>query len=378
MASRTTPNEGIGRAGAATLRRLSRIDPAGHPVLSVYVDLDPARFATAGARASERTALLTEARHRAGGDRDTRADVEAVAELLESTPDLERGAAALACFSVQPIGVLEVVALPRAVPSVVGVDTIPWLAPLASAGGVEGVLVAVVDRRGARLLRDDAGHLVETDAIRDPVHGRHDQGGWSQSRYQRGIEEQVAAHVRHVAAAVQAADAAVRFDHLVVVAAPTLWPLLRRALPRSARERLIGLVEHDAADATEAEIAELVAPVLEDARARRLNAVLARIGDTVRRHGAIGLAAVLEALNAERAEALVVDPTASLRARRCPHCDALFAPPLERCPADDHALREVDAVQHAVHRAARQDADVVVASDPRLVALGGIAAQMRW
>jgi len=327
VASHTTPNAGIRRAGAATLRRLSRIDPAGHPVLSVYVDLDPARFATAGARASERTALLTEARHRAGGDRDTRADVEAVAELLESNPDLERGAAALACFSVQPIGVLEVVALPRAVPSAVGVDTIPWLAPLASAGGVEGVLVAVADRRGARLLRDDAGHLVETDAIRDPVHGRHDQGGWSQSRYQRGIEEQVAAHVRHVAAAVQAADAAVRFDHLVVVAAPTLWPLLRRALPRSARERLIGLVEHDAA---------------------------------------------------ERAEALVVDPTAPLRARRCPHCDALFAPPLERCPADDHALREVDAVQHAVHRAARQDADVVVASDPRLVALGGIAAQMRW
>ena len=39
--------------GADTLERLSRLDARGHPVLSVYIDLDPSRFPTPGTRDTE-------------------------------------------------------------------------------------------------------------------------------------------------------------------------------------------------------------------------------------------------------------------------------------------------------------------------------------
>ena len=41
--------------------------------------------------------------------------------------------------------------------------------------------------------------LHEVISFGDDVHGRHDQGGWSQARYQRSVQEDVGHHLRHVA-----------------------------------------------------------------------------------------------------------------------------------------------------------------------------------
>ena len=237
-------------ADAETLGRLSRLELDGHRVLSVYMNLDPEHFATAGARASEETALLTRARHAAvGADHDLLLDVADVERMLAAEPELERGVAALAIFSAHAAGVLEVVGLPGG-----GVAGHGGAHPVADAAGrrdpAPRVAVAVVDRRGATVLRDAGGRLAEAASIDDPVHGRHDQGGGRSRAIRRSVEEQVSAHVRHVAAELAEADRREPFAHLVLVASAQLAPDLRRALPDGLRRRLTDVVEADLAEAT--------------------------------------------------------------------------------------------------------------------------------
>src|SRR5438105_1138941 len=42
-------------------------------------------------------------------------------------------------------------------------------------------------------------HMREVASLVDDVHGWHDQGGWSQARYQRGIAKEAHDHIKHAA-----------------------------------------------------------------------------------------------------------------------------------------------------------------------------------
>jgi len=80
--------------GRESLERLSRLDTRGHPVLSVYLDLDPTRFPTPAARDAQLGSLLDQARREAGEH-----DAERVRGWLEVEPTIMRGARGLAIFS---------------------------------------------------------------------------------------------------------------------------------------------------------------------------------------------------------------------------------------------------------------------------------------
>ena len=56
----------------------------------------------------------------------------------------------------------------------------------------------MVSRERGDLYRLRAGRLEELVEQFDEQHGRHDQGGWSQARYQRHIEKLTADHLRRV------------------------------------------------------------------------------------------------------------------------------------------------------------------------------------
>ena len=81
--------------------------------------------------------------------------------------------------------------------------------------------------------------------FRDDVHRRHEQGGWSQARYQRGIEKEVLDHLSRAAGAVYQEFEERPFDHLIVGCSDELWPETRDALHPYLRERLRGRTELD-------------------------------------------------------------------------------------------------------------------------------------
>lgn len=361
--------------GAGTLKRLSTLETQGHPLLSLYLDLDASRFPTPAARDAELSALLSSA-----GAHD--ADAERVRELLLARPDLLRDAQGLAIFSSAGSGTLEAVALPRHVEPMAVVDTVPWLEPLAAMVTSENWGVVVVSRRAARLFRGGPRSLVEFATVDDELHRRHAQGGWSQARFQRGIEEQVAAHVRHATERMLRAHRRQPFDHVVVVASDELWPAVEASLDRDLHDRLAGRIAHDLEHAPAEEIARAVAPVVERAERDSERALVARLEDALGVGGpaAAGLDEVLATLEQDRVETLLVADAATLTAGLCPRCGHLSASSDGHCRLDGERLGPVDAIEHAVELAAQQSVDVIVVHH-ELTALrehGSIAALLRW
>ena len=54
-----------------------------------------------------------------------------------------------------------------------------------------------VNRIGSSRLFE-LGQILEHVDVTSDVHGQHDQGGWSQARFQRGIEHEVLLHMKDV------------------------------------------------------------------------------------------------------------------------------------------------------------------------------------
>ena len=189
------------------LRRLADVRPEHGRVLSVFLNLDPTEFATPAARSTAVSSVLTEAARRVeeaeGLGHDERealkADVDRVRERLQASDIAQNGTRAVAVYACGPAGLLEVVQLRRPIDSRVVLERAPHVEPLIAEADSERWCVVLANRRNARFFVGDGGGLEETDRVEDDVHSQHDQGGWSQSRYQRGVEKEKDDHLVHVA-----------------------------------------------------------------------------------------------------------------------------------------------------------------------------------
>ena len=362
---------------ADTLERLARLDAHGQPVLSVYIDLDPSQFPTPETRAAQLGSLLAAARRQTAA-----AEADRVEAWFSSEPTIVRGARALAIFSSEGGHFLEAVLLTKSVEPLAIVDTIPWLEPLAETISPGTWGVAIVSRRGARLLRGGRDGLTEFATVTDELHRRHAQGGWSQARFQRGIDEQVAAHVRGVVDRLLRAHRRSPFDHLVVVCATELRAMIAHSLDSELEAVLIGMIDRDLEHASVEQIAGAAAPLIERAERERERELVARIEEGLGTGGpaAAGLDEVLSTLEQQRVAVLLVPESDSLRAGVCPTCGRLSTDGGRTCPLDGSPLAPVNAIEHVVEQAARQGAQIAVVRDHHewLRNHGGIAARLRW
>jgi peptide chain release factor subunit 1 len=369
------------------LRRIAAADTGGQPVLSVYVDLDPARFATSAARTSAFTSVVDEA-HRAAeaaaealgreARKTLRADVERVRDHLDSS-DYE-GTRGLAIFAAGD-GLFEALHLPHPVETAVAVDASPHLAPLAR--GDDGVwCVVLVSRRNGRILRGGSQRLLEMRRVTDDVHGQHDQGGWSQSRYQRGIDLEFRRHVERVVEALRDHRRRAPFDHLLVGGPEDAYTQLRELLDEPLRGLLRGRVEIDVDVATPSEALAAAQPPIAEQTRREHDELLATLAARLGSDGsaAAGLDDVLGCLDERRVEALLLDVGFAAEGGECPACGWLTAIAGGECPACGASVEpRANVVDAAVERALAQDARVIALRErPELGEHGGVAALLRF
>jgi peptide chain release factor subunit 1 len=375
----------INELDTATLRRLSGLRPEEGKVLSIYLNLDPHEFATPAARGTAITSLLDEADRKTredGLDHDEkvalRADVERAREFF-SGDFTAKQAGALALFACGPAGLFEALRLPRPVPSEVVVDDSPWVEPLVRFRA-ERASVVLVNRRVARLFGGSRDRLEEVATVEDDVHGRHDQGGWSQLRYQRGIEKEVQDHLANASRRLFALFRRRPFDRLLVGATAELWPAFERQLHPYVRERFVARFDVDVENAGPEQVREAVTPLLEAADREREDAALERLEEGLGAGGraAAGLADVLEALNERRVELLLFEEGAASPGVSCPHCGWL-GQDVDDCPADGTQVeRHENIVEEAVEAAVLQSAEAIPFAADRLAEHGRIAAVLRF
>jgi peptide chain release factor subunit 1 len=387
-------------AGAALatelLERLAgvRLDGDAGRVISLYLDLDPSRFATAPARASEIGSLLDEAaREIRACDGLTHAARTALGEDLERLRayfDAEfsaDGARGMALFAAAPVGLFEAVPLARPVSTKATLDVAPRLGPLLDERPEASWLVVLVNRARAELLGGWIDRLADLSEWRDDVHGQQAQGGWSQARYERSEDEEAAAHVRRAFERLAKLPWRERYDHVLIATSPELRTDVERDIDATVRERLAAIVELDLLGmAPDAVLGEL-RPEMEKRERADEEALLERMREGIATGGraAGGLDDVLFALVEQRVATLLLEPGLERPGVRC-HRDGWMASGQgpdapTTCPIDGTPLESrADIVEDARSAAVRTAADVVTIRwhEDALGPLGGIAALLRF
>jgi peptide chain release factor subunit 1 len=394
----------VSNVAAGPARRLIE-HRTGHPVISLYLDLDPGRFATAPARSAQIRSLIDQAARDLeeaadGLSHDNRIglrnDLQRVDEFLTSPTGRAEfhGAHALAVFCSSRDELFEVIKLTRPVPGRVVIGRTPFVEPLVATLQQRRWLVALVNRRLGRVLGGPVDGLEEDGSFADYVRGQHDQGGWSQARYERSIEKDTDDHLRRVADAVNQRWRSEDFHRAALGGPVEIVPRLEGFLAAEVRANLAPQrVDVDLSSTTDDEIRQALARLVleDDKRLERgaLDRLAAGIGTGGRAVG--GPADTLEALNERRVQTLLLEPGFDRRGFRCLGCGLLmledkdWAPApdggaSERCPADGGELEEVAHLREAAIEAAlAQDAEVtIVRHYPDLGPLQGIGALLRF
>jgi peptide chain release factor subunit 1 len=364
-----------------TLRRLAELRPDEGKVVSIYLNLDPTEFASGQARATAINSVVDEAARAARDEAPSvREDVDRVRELFRGF-DFQ-GAHGVAVFACGADDLFEVIKLPRSVTNCVVVDESPYIEPLVEVQTSARYGVALVNRQLARIFRGSRDRLDEVARVEDEVHGRHDQGGWSQARYQRSVDKEVQDHLKNAADELLRLHKRRPFEALFIGAPEAVFNEFCERLHPYLRERIAGRievdVEHTGADeiqhAAEDTIAAYERKLEEEALDRLIQ------GANSGGRGASGLEETLEALNEQRVEVLLLQDNFDAAGVCCPQCGWLGPSGIGACPADGTETAERDDVTDlAVRRAIRQSAQVVVVrDDERLEPLGSIAAVLRF
>jgi peptide chain release factor subunit 1 len=367
------------------LRELARLRPEGHKVLSLFLNLDPSEFPTPRDRTVELESLLGSAE---AGLRDDSLD-HAQREHLKR--DLERvrsyfanefdasGTRGVAVFAATGAGVFEVVQLPRPIASGVVIDDSPFIEPLTTLPGTDGYCVLLVNRQLARILVGGSETMREVASIVDDVHRWHDQGGWSQARYQRGIVKETRDHLKHAADEVFKRFKRGAVQRLIIGAPEETRGEIESALHSYLRERIAGRLDIDVRSAPATVAREAAAIIEADERSRErewLERLKSELGRDAR--GAAGLERTLSALNERRVEAILLEPGFHAPGYATAASDFLATEP-GSSPSGEEPQRREDVVEPALEAALEQSAEIVVVRHhPDLGALGSIAAVLRY
>ncbi|HEV2998512.1 MAG TPA: Vms1/Ankzf1 family peptidyl-tRNA hydrolase [Solirubrobacteraceae bacterium] len=366
------------------LGRLAELRTDGHPVLSLYLDLDPSAAPHLSDRRTELDSLLAKALAdaRAGGDEETAGEVEWVRKCFSDGELAVDSARGLAIFSSAAAGISEVLALPSAVEPSVHLGRRPFIKPLVGLLSPTRWCVLLLSSRMSRIFYGSRESLVETLDMRGDIHRRHSQGGWSQARYQRGIEKEIEDHLRRTREFLHERYRSDPFDHLILGGPPELRARVEHDLQPDLRERLAGHFEIDVERAGADEVHRRALPVIEAQKARREQDALSRLleGMAPDGHASVGLDETLRLLNERRVATLLVAEGFKTPGWRCPRCGRLAA--VEgSCPMDGAELRAHDDItESAIELALAESVEVLVLHTytAELERHGSIGALLRY
>ena len=375
-------------AGTVTwprLRELAAFRTENGCAISLYLNLDPSEVPTPGDAQSRMNALLNEAAKTDRSDlthdarRGLTADFDRIARWFDD--DFERdGAQGLAVFAASLDNFWDTVSLPEPVPDGVRVGRDFYLAPLVPlVARTDGTIVAVVGREQGQLYRLRAGRLEPIADQFEEQPGRHDQGGWSQARYQRHIEKLVQEHLKGVAEELDRSRRRLHSPKIVLVCSEETRNEFTEELSKEARDALVGWAQAEA-HATPAELLQAVSPVLERSQKKDEAETIARWREEAGRSGraAAGWAQTLEAASDGRVELLLFQEGADRPAYRCPACGRASVEE-GSCPLDGTHLERAAGLDLAVHQTLAHGGAVwAIRYHEDLAPVEGVGALLRY
>jgi peptide chain release factor subunit 1 len=369
-----------------TLSELAAIDAGGYPVISFYLNIDAYRGEEATHIIRKRNLLdrvsANRARlgsqHAASLDRD----IQRIRDFVRDRAiESYRGVAIFASYGG---GVWEPFVFEQLLVDHVSVGAAPDLAPLYRVLAQSTVCAtALVEQGKARLFLVTREAVHEVNDIYTDVPGRHDQGGWSQARWQRHHDEHVHQHLRQTAEQLLGLYNEEGYQHLFLAGTEPLTTALRDILHPYVKARLGGTMTlpltSTAAEVQAATLSHLdrLSEVHEEALLSELReqAATGRLGVT-------GLGATLAAVQRGQVATLIVGEecrSPGWYVRALDHYAVSDTDPV----CQGHQLEAVDDIVGVlIERAISSGGNVVVmrsaAARAGLAPWGGVAALLRF
>lgn len=361
---------------ALQLERLTRVDPAGHPVVSCYLKLEP-RDRSRGKyliKVKNRVKSVLAGLERLGLGRAAQEAVERdlsrVVQYLRSPANLP-AAQGLAIFACEGIGLFEVLPLPLVHRSRLAVDGTPLVRELAAIEEEFGrVITVVLDRTSARFFEVTAYETTELIGLRaDATRGgrfRGDQSGpgWGEHNYHNRIREEKQRHLEAIARELFQLDRARPAHGIVITGTGTEAGAVRPFLHSYLADRLLGTAKLNPKEATPATVHATTLAVREAWERASERALVLDLTERIGAGWAVnGLADTLKALARGQLRSLLVDADASAPGFTCTSSGRLALGERD-CRAEGEAIPVLDVVDDAIEEALRQRLDVNVVYEP--------------
>jgi len=308
------------------LRELAAFRAEHGVAVSLYVGLDPSIVPTGRDLSSHTRSLLDAAERELKDQRGTLSheermalerDLERIASWFGNDFDRDR-VLGVAVFAAEAGGLFRTLLLPSPVTDRARIENRLYLSPLVSiVGRADGALVAYVGRERGDVYQLLGGRLLPIVDESADVPGRHDQGGWSQARYERHIETVVDRHLREVAQALGRCLRPLRQVRVVLAGPAESRSEFESMLSTEVREALVGWVAAEA-HVDGPGLLEVARPLLDEWYDARQEELLARWREAAGRNGraATGWEETLQAASDGRIELLLVQDGADRQADR--------------------------------------------------------------
>lgn len=370
------------------LRELAGFRAEKGCAISVYVDLDPSVAPTAGDAASRVNSLIHDGELKAEAAQElTHEQREALRNDLARirdffTRDFDRdGSRAAAVFVDGLDNAWRTLPLADPVEDKIAVGREFYLSPLVPlVGRGDGALIAVVGRERGTVYILRAGRLDELVDQFDETPGRHDQGGWSQARYQRHIEKLAADHLRRVGEQLDRQVRRLQSPRVVIVATEETRAELDEVLSHEVKNAIVGWAQAEA-HATPAELLATARPILEEWHAKQEREAVERWREEEGRgaRATAGWQATLEAASDARVELLLFEEGADRSVWQCPR-DGRVSAEGGPCPLDGTQMEQrPDGLNLAVHQTLAHGGSVLsLRHQHDLEPVEGIGALLRF
>ncbi len=346
--------------GWETLRTLAGFQASSGCVISFYLGLDPSTTPTAGDAVTRVNSLLAEGERTDEATQDglthdqrqgLKADFDRIRAYFDDEFDRD-GSHGVAVFADTLDDLWVTLPLAQPVPDEIRLGGTCYLAPLVPlAGGSDGALVAAVSRERGEVYRLRAGRLEELADLSEEQPNRHDQGGWSQARYQRHVDNLAADHLRTVGEELDEQVRRLSVPAIVLVCPDHMRGEFGEMLSQEAQAAVAGWTQAEA-HAGPAELLAVALPVLDEWRMRQETELLERWREEAGRDGraASGWEATLEAASDARVDLLLFQEGVQREAWQCPSCGRGAARE-GGCPLDGTPMQQrPQGVDVAVHQ----------------------------
>ena len=375
------------------LERLAAFEPAPYPVVSLYLDTRPNQHGRDQHQAFTRKELKARSRTYPLNSPERESlerDIDRITRFLEN--DLDPSANSVVIFACSAGEMFETIQSAAPIPQhALHIGDRPHLYPLARLESQSPRYAALVtDTNTAHILVFAAGEVVADREVKNVKTRGTSQGGWSQARYQRHIEN---FHLQHVKEVVDALDRVVQAEgitHVLISCDEVTLPLLREQLPKHLAEKVVDHIRLEA----HAAAAEVLKASVDAMNKLNTETDREKVSAAIGAYRAGGLGVVgpedtLAALIKGQVEELLItadmqrmQPVAVGTTVGTANDVAIAEPVLESVSAGEPAGAQPEVVRLAdelVAKAKQTGARITFIEDPELLSdYGGVAALLRF